>query len=852
MVKTLRNFLKVSPKFSPYTLTAIAGGLFIVSILAVVLIRAAGTRLYLAPGSAEMATSATLQVAIRVDSPDLVNAVQANVSYPADKLELVGVDYTGSAFGVQAEETKSSGLVKIARGVNGGSPSVTGDNLVATLTFRALVAGTANLSFATGSAVAKDDGTGTNILSSTSGSIVTIANPTTGDGSATLSLAPPSSTVAQNSPVRVEIWEDSGSAPVNAVQANLTYPASQIELASIDYTGSAFGVQAEETKTAGSINIARGINGGSSPVTGAALVAILNFKATGTGTAAVNFATGSAVVNATTNKNILTTMNGGSYSITPAADTTAPTVSITAPLNGATVSDTVKVAASASDNVGVARVELFDGATLLINDTAAPYEYAWNTTTASNGSHVLTAKAYDAAGNVATSPSVSVNVQNAAADKTAPTTPTNLRTSSTPTSTKVDLAWNASTDNTGGTGLGGYKLYRGGNLLATITAPATTYSDTTVSASTSYSYTVSAYDKASPANESAQSSPPLSVTTPASPDTTAPTKPTLSASATTSAINLSWTASSDASGIAKYYVYRSTSGTTAAVIAEKTASTLTHSDTTASPGQAYSYYVQAVDNAGLYSGPSNTVSVVMPTAADTTAPSIPQNLTAAAYSSTQINLSWSSSTDNVGVTGYRVYRSDKGLAYIATVTSTSFGDAGLTPGTSYTYYVTAIDAAGNSSSFSNPATATTLQMAAGDGLTGAYYDKTDFRTHKFTRIDPIVNFAWGTGSPARSIKPDSFSVRWTGRVVATKSENYTFYTTTDDGARLWVNGQLLIDKWVSQPATEHSGNITLTAGQSYDIKLEYYEGSGSAVAQLRWSSPSTPKQIIPQSQLWSR
>ncbi len=96
-------------------------------------------------------------------------------------------------------------------------------------------------------------------------------------------------------------------------------------------------------------------------------------------------------------------------------DTTAPTVSLTAPADGATVSGTVTLSATASDNVGVAGVQfLVDGAPLGAEDTTSPYSVSWNTTTVTNGSHTLTAVARDAAGNTTTSAPVTVTVANTA------------------------------------------------------------------------------------------------------------------------------------------------------------------------------------------------------------------------------------------------------------------------------------------------------------------------------------------------------------------------------------------------------------------------------------------------------
>src|SRR6185503_13168323 len=97
-----------------------------------------------------------------------------------------------------------------------------------------------------------------------------------------------------------------------------------------------------------------------------------------------------------------------------AADTTAPTTSITAPANGATISGTVSVTASASDNVGVTKVEFYRDGTLASTSTTSPYSWSFNTTSVANGSHTLQSKAYDAAGNIGSSAVVTVTVSNTA------------------------------------------------------------------------------------------------------------------------------------------------------------------------------------------------------------------------------------------------------------------------------------------------------------------------------------------------------------------------------------------------------------------------------------------------------
>ncbi|NJN15401.1 MAG: hypothetical protein HC822_03465 [Oscillochloris sp.] len=137
-----------------------------------------------------------------------------------------------------------------------------------------------------------------------------------------------------------------------------------------------------------------------------------------------------------------------------------------------------------------------------------------------------------------------------------------------------------------------------------------------------------------------------------------------------------------------------------------------------------------------------------------------------------------------------------------------------------------------------------------NGLRAQYFNNTNFSGSTITRDDTRVDFNWGAGSPDSTIGADTFSVRWEGQVEPRYSERYTFYTVSDDGVRLWVNGKKVIDNWTRHAPTENQGRITLQAGQRYDIRLEFFESSGRAQISLAWSSPSQPKQIIPQNQLF--
>jgi hypothetical protein len=137
-------------------------------------------------------------------------------------------------------------------------------------------------------------------------------------------------------------------------------------------------------------------------------------------------------------------------------------------------------------------------------------------------------------------------------------------------------------------------------------------------------------------------------------------------------------------------------------------------------------------------------------------------------------------------------------------------------------------------------------------LTGEYFDNGDFTGFAGRRVDASVAFDWGDGAPTPALEADTFSVRWSGQVEARYSEAYRFLTTSDDGIRLWVNNQLVIDHWsVHAPSEDVSVPVTLVAGQRYDIRIEYFENGGGATARLEWQSPSQARQIVPTTQLYT-
>lgn len=291
--------------------------------------------------------------------------------------------------------------------------------------------------------------------------------------------------------------------------------------------------------------------------------------------------------------NCIPTGNGNNCD-TP-SDTTPPTADLTAPAEGSMVSGTVEMAASASDNTSVTKVEFYVNSALVATDTSAPYTYAWNTAASGNGQKTITAKAYDPAGNFG-SDSYRVTVQNG--DSQAPTTPTDVVAQAT-SPTAINVAWAASTDNVG---VVGYLISRNGAPLTQVAGNTLSLRDSTLSPNTQYTYTVSAVDAAG--NRSPVSAV-ASAKTPPLPDTEAPTTPAdLSArAASATQINLNWRQSTDNSGSVVYDIYRVlVNGTT-----EKIHSTPANSFgvTNLRPNTDYTFMVKARDAAGNESSASN-------------------------------------------------------------------------------------------------------------------------------------------------------------------------------------------------------------------------------------------------------
>ena len=504
-------------------------------------------------------------------------------------------------------------------------------------------------------------------------------------------------------------------------------------------------------------------------------------------------------------------------STTTSTDTTPPSTPTGLTAKGASTSQINLSWTASTDNVGVSGYKVYRSGSLIATATTTSYS---DTGLPASTTYTYTVSAFDAVGNTSAQ-SVSASAATmAASDTTAPSVPAGL-TATPVSSSQINLSWTASTDNVG---VSGYKVYRNGSLIATATT--TSYSDTGLPASTTYTYTVSAFDAVG--NTSAQSVS-ASAATMAASDTTAPSVPAgLTATPVSSSqINLSWTASTDNVGVSGYKVYRNGS-----LIA--TATTTSYSDTGLPASTTYTYTIAAYDAAGNVSALSASASATTKAASDTTAPSVPAGLTATTVSTSQINLSWTASTDNVGVAGYRIYRSG---TLIATTQSTSYSNMGLPASTTYTYTVAAYDAAGNVSALSASAAATTLagtttnttttattvivdNGGAGTSHTGSWYSSSapnpygSNSLYAYTTGTSFATYTWSAALP----KSGTYTVYawWTSNSNRTTAAPYTI-TYSGGSTNVIVNQQINGGQWIKLGTFTFgtSGKVTLTASGSY-------------------------------------
>lgn len=651
-------------------------------------------RLSLVPAAISEQKDGSFTVALQENSGnEFVNFVQANIEYDKAKLQYVSKT-EGSAFSLEAAtDTTAPGLIRVGRGIPLGGGGVSGQNEVMKFTFKVLAAdGTASLSINKEESMLVTSSASRNILGSVDNSLVTVTAQNPGKP-ASMSLSPPTGAFTKDATISVAVKATSGEAPLTTAQAVIKYPVSQLEY--VNATNSTTFPSALRTNGAnGTVDVIRGIAGGGVGVTGTQTLVTLNFKVIGSaGSADLTFAEGSGAYDDTgtgTNVLDLQTSEGASYTISSvqqgcSTDPTAPGRP-TATSSSYTSINISWQASAAVDGCVVEGYKVYRGGTL-IADVTDGLNYVDTGLTAGTA-YNYTVVAYDDSGSVSTASQAAA--LSTKADDQAPVSPSGV-TAQANSAASIALAWTPATDqpSPGGSGVVSYNVYRNGATAPTYTVTdGTSYTDSSVEAGTTYTYTITALDAAG--NESAPSNV-VSVSTASPSCSGTPTTPGgLGVVDTTmTGTSLQWQASAASEGceLEGYKVYRD--GTLVGTVqgTEFTDSGLV-------PNTVYAYVVRAFDASAHTSAPSQPVSAT--TAADTSAPSAPGSVTAQEVSAGRITLAWSASTDNIGIASYKLYRNGSAVTTLGT-SAVSYSDTSVSGGQDYSYEVSAVDAAGNES-----------------------------------------------------------------------------------------------------------------------------------------------------------
>ena len=272
---------------------------------------------------------------------------------------------------------------------------------------------------------------------------------------------------------------------------------------------------------------------------------------------------------------------------------------------------------------------------------------------------------------------------------------------------------------------------------------------------------------------------------------------------------------------------------------------------TVSPAQSATYNLTAT-NTGGSTASAVSVSVAPPT--DSQPPTTPTLVSATAKSASEVDLVWTASSDNVGVAGYQIIRNGTVFASVPSP-SITYADVAVGPSSSYSYVLKAYDAAGNYSTASNSVPVTTPPVAvpattscpapATGAFTGCYYNNTALTGNPvLVRTDSQISFDWQSGSPDKALAPYNFSVRWQGNFNLSPGD-YTFWVYSSDGMRLYIDGQIVSDRWYDQAGFWHTVPQTFTGG-THLISVEYYQHTGDAVAVVSWQNngPAVQPSII--------
>jgi hypothetical protein len=517
------------------------------------------------------------------------------------------------------------------------------------------------------------------------------------------------------------------------------------------------------------------------------------------------------------------------YPLVP--DVEKPVVAFAAPGPNSILSGRPTLRANATDNVGVAGIQfLLDGSALGQEIMASPYELVWDTSTAANGSHTLTVSARDAAGNTAAA-SINVHVQNVNTDTTKPVVTVISPSNNSTVSGNITAAVSA-TDNVGVSSV--ELLLDGASLGPPLTAaPYSISVDAAKLSNGAHTLTAIARDRA---GNSASVSWTITVQNPVTDRTPPSVAISAPANNATVAGPIAITASaSDNVGVTavRFFIDNTQIGSD-----DVTAPYSISFATTQVPNGVHAITARAYDAAGNVGSASINVTVKnLLTIADTLRPTV--SVTSPANNTTvngAVTLS-ASASDNIGIALVR-YILD-GVVVGEAVNSPWSLPFDTTTVYNGMHYLTAeaSDLAGNTN---QSAVGFSISNQAGPScgstgmrtFAGCYYSNPDLSNPVFARLDPELNFDWGSRAPDPRLSP-VFSVRWQGK-FAFERGSYQFELKATGGVRLAIDGQVVLDQWGETGYKTHITTHPMLDG-THSVTVEYRSGTSVSLAKLGWS-----------------
>ena len=219
-------------------------------------------------------------------------------------------------------------------------------------------------------------------------------------------------------------------------------------------------------------------------------------------------------------------------------------------------------------------------------------------------------------------------------------------------------------------------------------------------------------------------------------------------------------------------------------------------------------------------------------------PAAPSNLRATPLDGSHIRLEWNDNSDNES--GFKIYDGDSLVASVDT-NVTVYTVGGLAPNSYHCYHVRAFNEFGDSGWTDWACASTQVSSCPSDKYLTKYFNNPTLSgSPQWTTCEdwPINHDDWGHGGPGHGINNDNFSAQWTGRAHFDEGD-YTFIARADDGIRVWIDNERILNEWRDQAAREFRVTRHVNAG-NHSIKVEYYEHTGEAVAQFRWEQHHEP------------